>query len=195
MASKVHSPVSTGKNTEALDMLKRALIVIAILIGGILGYGYWHAHTHASFHVQLDFKDADGQKPRPIPGAEIIFLDAEGSVLAKGISDAHYNYVHLIHPTAGDCHEIEKSAPSSKEARESWQECFEHLSTWIPDWAGKVRQVDLRARGCRLKNIPVTVSRYNSDWYLWWVPHPHIGGKPYAYYSLRLTIAEKDCER
>ena len=63
----------------------RTLIIIVIIIGCILGYGYWHAYTHASFHIQLDFKDADGQKPRPIPGAEIIFLDSEGKVLAKGI--------------------------------------------------------------------------------------------------------------
>jgi len=169
------------------------LIIIVIIIGCILGYGYWHAYTHASFHIRLDFIDANRKKPTPVPKTEILFLDSEGKVLAKGISDEQYSYVHLIHPIVGDCHEIEKSASFSKEARESWQECFEHLSSWIPDWAGKVRQVDLKTRGCRLKNFPVAVSRYNSDWYLWWVPHPHIGGKPYSYYSLSITVDEKDC--
>jgi hypothetical protein len=82
---------------------------------------------------------------------------------------------------------------TSKEARKSWQECFAHLSTWIPDWAGKVRQISLKSPAGQLENHPVAVSRYNSDWYLWWIPHPHMGGKPYTYYSLNLTIDEQDC--
>lgn len=171
----------------------RTMLIIAIIIGCILGYGYWHSSTHASFHIQINFKDVTNGKPKTIPKAELIFLDSEGRVLANGISDEQYNYVHLIHPEVGDCHEVEKLASSSKKARESWQECFEQLSTWIPKWASKVRQVDLMAQNCILKNIPVTVSKYNSDWFLWWVPHPHIGGKPYSYYSLIVTIEEKNC--
>ena len=173
--------------------MARTLIIIAVIVGCILGYGYWHSYTHASFHIQLDFKGTDRKKPIPIPKAEILFLDSEGQILAKGINDEQYNYVHLIHPEVGDCHEIEKFAPYSKKARESWQECFEHLSTWIPDWAGKVRQVHFKIPSCMLKNIPVAVSKHNSDWYLWWIPHPHIGGKPYSYYSLSITIDKKDC--
>jgi hypothetical protein len=173
--------------------LRKLFIIIAVIIGGVLGYGYWHSYTHASFHVSLDFKDAGSTKPVPLPNAEISFLDLKGRILASGTGDAQYNYVHLIHPVVGDCHATEKSASTSKEARKSWQECFAHLSTWIPDWAGKVRQISLKSPACQLENYPVAVSRYNSDWYLWWIPHPHIGGKPYTYYSLNLTIDEQDC--
>ncbi len=172
----------------------RKLLVIVIIIVCILGYGYWHSVTHASFFIQLNFKDVNRKKLKAIPEAEILFLDAMGNVLANGTSDEQYNYVHLIHPEVGDCHEVEKLAAFSKEARKSWQECFEHLSTWIPKWAGKVRQVDLNAQSCTIKNIPVTVSKHNSDWLLWWVPHPHIGGKPYTYYNLSITVEEKDCK-
>lgn len=62
---------------------------------------------------------------------------------------------NITHPEVGDCHEIEKSAPFSKEARKSWQVCFEQLSTWIPKWAGKVRKVDLTTQYCAWRNIPV----------------------------------------
>jgi hypothetical protein len=171
----------------------RNLLIIFAIIGCILGYGYWHSSTHASFHIQLDFKDDTMGKLKIIPKAEVFFLDSEGRMLAKGISDEQYNYVHLIHPEVGDCHEIEKLASFSKGGKESWQECFEHLSTWIPRWASKVRQIDLKAQGCIMKNIPVTVSKHNSDWLLWWVPHPHIGGKPYSYYSSSITVEEKKC--
>lgn len=171
----------------------RKILIILIIIGCVLGYGYWHSYTHASFYVQLVSRANDKVKPITIPKAEIQFLDEEGKVLADGISDEQYNYVHLIHPEAGDCYEVEKSASSSKKARESWRECFESLSTWIPKWVGKVRQIDLRTQNCNLKNIPVTVSKSHSDWFLWWVPLPHIGGKPYSYYSLNIFIEDKNC--
>ena len=171
----------------------RKLLIIVAIIGGVLGYGYWHSTTHAYFYVYLDVMSAAKGKPQTPPKTEVFFLDSEGRLLAKGISDAQYNFVHLIHPEVGDCHAIEKSAAFSKEGRQSWQECFKHLSTWIAGWASNVRQVDLKTEGCPLRNIPVAVSKNNSEWFLWWVPHPHIGGKPYTYYSLSITVEESSC--
>lgn len=172
---------------------KIRLIIFAFIIGSVLGFGYWHSSTHASFHVQLGFKDASREKLKPAPKVEILFRDSQGNTLASGISDDKYNFIHLIHPVVGDCHEVEKSAASSKLARQAWQECFEHLSTWIPKWAGKVSRVDLKSPVCNLTNIPVAVSQHQSDWFLWWVPLPHIGGKPYTYYSLTITVDTKNC--
>lgn len=159
----------------------------------ILGNGYWHSATHASLNVYLNVKDSNRDESNAIRNAEIFFLDPAGRRLASGIGDPHYNYVRLIHPEVGDCHEMEKAARSSREGREAWQECFERLSTWIPGWADKISQVNLKMRGCTLMNIPVTVSKQNADWLLWWVPHPHIGGKPYSYYNLSITVDEKNC--
>jgi hypothetical protein len=190
MYATLSSPPELSINGDKV----RKILIIVFIIACILGYGYWHSSTHASFHIQLNFKDVTIGKPKTIPSAEIIFLDSKGRVLANGISDEQYNYVHLIHPEVGDCHEVEKLASSSKEAKESWQECFEHLSTWIPKWAGEVRQVDLKTQNCLLKKIPVTVSKNNSDWFLWWVPHPHIGGKPYSYYNLSIPVEKNNCE-
>ena len=99
----------------------------------------------------------------------------------------------LIHPDVDDCHEIEKSTPISKEARQVWQERFEHLSSWIPKWKGKVSQITLKTQGCKVDNIPVAVSKHNSDWFLWWVPHPHICGKTYSYHSLSVTVDDRNC--
>ena len=82
----------------------RKLVIVAVIIGGILGYGYWHSYTHAAFHVSLDFKEAGSKKPVPLPKAEIEFMDLQGRHLAGGIGDEQYNYVHLIHPVVGDCH-------------------------------------------------------------------------------------------
>ena len=173
--------------------MRKILIAVAIIMACILGYGYWHSATHASLNVYLNVRNSYRDGSNAIRNAEILFLDPAGRRLASGIGDPHYNYVRLIHPELGDCYEVEKDARSSRPGREAWQACFERLSTWIPGWADKVSQVNLKIRDCTLKNIPVTVSKRNADWLLWWVPHPHIGGKPYTYYSLSITVDEKNC--
>ncbi|MFW2364898.1 MAG: hypothetical protein ACN4GW_00655 [Desulforhopalus sp.] len=119
--------------------------------------------------------------------------DAKGNALATGTNDEKYNFIHLIHPETGDCLEAEIAASSTTDARTGWQRCFEHLSRWIPRWARKVHQVELTMGGCPAITIPVTVSHYNSDWFLWWVPHPHIGGKPYTYFTLYIEVNENYC--
>ena len=171
----------------------RILLITFLLIGAILGYGYWHAATHASFHIQLNFKTAAENELRAIPKTEIRFKDSSGQVLANGTSDEQYNFVHLLHPEVGDCHEVEKAASSSPERRTAWQECFAHVATWIPQWADDVVQIDLQTEKCRIQDIPVSISKYNSDWFLWWVPLPHVGGTPYSHYSLTVTVDENDC--
>ena len=172
----------------------RIMLLIVVIIACVLGYGYWHSLTHASFHIQLDFRDDNNGTQEVLPKVEIDFMDAEGRVLAQGIGDEHYNTVHLIHPEVGDCQQAEKSAPFSGKGRSTWQECFEHMSTWTATWASKVRQVGIQTQQCSWSNIPVTVSKSHSDWFLWWVPHPHLGGKPYAYYSLYITVGDEQCD-
>jgi hypothetical protein len=171
----------------------RTLPIIAVIIGCILGYGYWHSATHSSFHIDLYFKNPETGKREPLPDTEVLFLDAAGPPLAEGRSDDQYSYVHLIHPVVGDCHDVESAATTSQEGRTAWQECFAELSTWTSEWADQVRQVDIKSPVCQIEKIPVTVSEYNSEWYLWWVPLPHVGGRPYTYYSLDISLDKNDC--
>ncbi|MCU7835441.1 MAG: hypothetical protein KZQ83_09310 [gamma proteobacterium symbiont of Taylorina sp.] len=46
-----------------------------------------------------------------------------------------------------------------------------------------------------IKKIPITISEYNSvsEWLLWWVPLPHIGGKPYSYFRASIDLEQYDC--
>jgi len=170
----------------------KVLLVITGIIGTVLGYGYWHLTTHAVFHVILNVNRGVESKLISTPEIKIQFIDAKGAVLAKGINDKNYNYIHLIDPVHGDCREVEKKAPFSREARNSWQECFENQSIWISKWIRDVQKVNLEYGKCLQQDIPIAVS-YNSDWYLWWVPHPHIGGKPFSYYNSTIKIDEQDC--
>lgn len=120
-------------------------------------------------------------------------MDASGEVLATGINDEQHNYLHLIHPVMGDCHAIEKAATTSSEGRSAWQDCYEELTTWTSTWIKQVRQVAVTDGECSYDAIPVDISEYYADWYLWWVPLPHVGGTPYRHYRLTIEIDEKDC--
>ena len=171
----------------------KALLIVAAAVFGVLAFGYWHSTTHATFYISLkmagEIDDTDPSAAR----AKVQFLDSNGSVLADGARDRQYGFIRLIHPVYGDCHDVEKLAAFSKDARESWQECFEHQSRWIAKWIGDVSNINVKYENCLVQNRPITVSRSSTAWYLWWIPHPHIGGKPYSDYSATLTIDKEDC--
>ena len=171
----------------------KVLLIVAVGILSILTFGYWHSSTHSSFYVSLNVEGEANNKPLSTPEAKVEFLDSRGIVLANGVPDKQYNFVHLIHPAHGDCQEIEKMAAFSKEAKTSWQECFEHQSVWIAKWIRDVASVNVKYGNCLIQNSPVTISQSRSDWYLWWVPHPHLGGKPYSDYSATIAVNKKDC--
>lgn len=175
-----------------MDKVK-VLLVITVVILSILTFGYWHSVTHSSFYVRLYVAGEADNKTRATPEAKVQFLDSRGSVLANGVRDKQHNFVHLAHPTHGDCHEVEKLAAFSKEARTSWQVCFERQSLWIAKWVEDVAKVSVKYGNCLIENSPIAISQSSSDWYLWWVPHPHIGGKPYSNYSATIAVDQKDC--
>ncbi|MGH7794439.1 MAG: hypothetical protein ACREQ2_06025 [Candidatus Binatia bacterium] len=169
----------------------RILLVLAIVAALVLGYGYYHAATHGWLYINL--LDAS---VRPYAGnirdAEIRLLDADGKLLADAKSDHQYGAVRLIHPEAGDCSSAEGNASSSPAARDQWQKCFETLSTWLIGWADRIRFADVRFAHCELKRVPV-ILRESGDWWLWWVPLPHIGGKPLSYFNLSISVNGANC--
>jgi len=171
----------------------KAILVTAVLVLGVLAFGYWHATTHSSLYVSLNIAAEADRKALPTLDAEVQFLDSSGNVLANGVRDKQYNFVNLINPAYGDCREVEKAAAFSQQARASWHECFERQSTWIATWIGDVAAVNVKYENCLIKNSPIAISRSSANWYLWWVPHPHIGGKPYSDYSATIVVDAKDC--
>ena len=169
--------------------------MLTIIISGIvLVYGYWHSITHGSAHIDLFMKSSDKEKQITLSMAEVLFMDPGGIVLARGISDEKNNYIHLIHPKVGDCHDLIKEV-SHSESRKLWQECFRKQSTWIMTWIREVRQVEVRHRSCPSIHIPIVISEHNSEWPLWWIPLPHVGGLPYSYFRARIVIDDKYCNK
>ena len=187
---------STGTLDDQGTGLKSALILVLVVItlaGLVLGYGYWHAVNHGAAYFSLLAGNPGAAESDWLSAATVRFKDRNRNVLAEGIRDDDLDIVHLIDPETGGCQEIEKHAAYSAEARKSWHECFARLSAWIPTWIDEVRQVQIVHENCSSTDIPLEVMASNSEWQLWWVPHPHIGGKPYTYYSAIIVVERADC--
>lgn len=169
-----------------------AFAVVAVLA---LGWGYWHQLTHASLHVSLyDVAlKTDRQAYGEVRNASIEFADASGAVLARGEVREPYGVFAPLHPEVGDCRRKESEATRSSESRLAWQQCFEVVSRWLPKWVRKTTQATVVTSQCRVANIPVTLHESGDSWWIWWVPLPHIGGKPYTYFDLTLKIDGARC--
>jgi hypothetical protein len=170
----------------------RTLLVLTILAALVLGYGYYHAATHGWLYVNLidsSVKSYSGN----IRNGEVRLLDADGKLLADAKSDDKIGVVRLVHPQVGNCAAEERSSPTSSAAGDRWQQCFETLSTWLMGWVRRIRFADLKFAACDVKRLPVVLRENREDWWLWWVPLPHIGGKPFTYFSASISVDGAHC--
>lgn len=170
----------------------RTLLVLAIVAALVLGYGYYHARTHGWLYIELIDASATPYAGN-IRDAEIRLLDGDGKLLADAKSDHRFAVARLVHPEVGDCSAEERSPTASSAAGDPWQKCFETLSTWSIQWAGRVRFADVKFAGCDFKAVPVTLQESREEWWVWWVPLPHIGGKPLTYFSLSISVDGSKC--
>ncbi len=162
------------------------VIFLLLVIGGMLGYGYWHAYTHSFFqaYIYLDDRDNfDGQA---------LFLNAKGEELAKGTVIGKYHYIKILHPELGDCNDI-GDGNYSELAKITRDECFKKYTAWISSWAGNVSSVSLNIEDCIIHKKQIITSRRNNGWYLWWFPSVHVFGKPYSYYISQIKVQRKEC--
>ena len=173
----------------------KALWAVAAVAVAALGWGYWHAATHGALDVQvhdLALKN-DGQAYGRVSRAELAFIDAAGTVLASGSAGEPYGMVSIRHPAIGDCRREEREAFASPQAMENWRQCFETQSRWLVTWVPRARYASVDLGKCRIDKVPLSLEQSKEDWWLWWVPHPHIGGAPYTYFKLTLRIDSGTC--
>ena len=152
------------------------------LAAAVLGYGAWHAHTHATVGFYL----SDQQGHGGVRDAELLLRDAHGDALAQVQLHPPHGLARYVGTGAIDC--------SAEESRggPDWQRCFEAQSRWFAHWAARVASADLRVGDCRVTALPLSNTVYG-DWWLWWVPLPHVGGKPYRHVSLRGALDVTPC--
>jgi len=174
--------------------VRHALLAALAAIAALLGWGWWHAQTHASVHVAIN--DVALKTPQRrwagLPAGSLVLRDKAGRALAHGRITARYGSVEFTDAEAGDCGRFERQVPYDASARAGWQTCFEGLSRWQAGWAGAVASAGVMTGNCTIERVPVRVRR-DAEWWLWWLPLPHLGGTPYANYSFELFVDSANC--
>lgn len=176
-----------GGGTGTGLKLLSALVVVAALV---LGWGYWHAQTHATLglHV-IDYGLATKRRLYDTPhDVKLGLFDAGGAPLATASSVEPWGYILALDPDprVGNCE-------GHKGSQADYSSCFAAYSAWVSSWAGQVRSAAVEVGDCRIGDLPVETYTSSGDWWLWWVPHPHIGGIPRRYYGFTIRIDSALC--
>lgn len=171
--------------THWLPRALPALLLLALTaFTGLMGYGWWHRTAHATLEVQLVFNARGGTANR-LRNGQITFLDGESRELARATIDTRRGVVWLAHPERGQC------GPDL--ARGAYLDCFRAHSEWIPLWIEQARRANVALEGCTIADAPVTLFTRRDNLFLWWVPLPHVGGRPYARHIATVTANQRQC--
>ena len=160
----------------------KRIVLASLLLGAvlILGYGYWFNATHGSLNVTV-WDVTDREHANSAIPSTISFLDSNGNVLAEAQGQGPWFAVLISSPKTYSCSEAD------------WQTCFPRQSRWLPTWIRSVRYIDFKSGSCEVRRKPVVISEHPDTWWLWWVPLPHIGGKPYTSFNLYLEVNRNGC--
>ena len=154
----------------------------------VLGYGAWRAHRHAS--VWLNVNDHAGRTPSQrwagVTDGSVTFRDAAGQVIAQALLEPPRGLPRWTGP-AGDAVDCPPQLSG-----EAWQTCYARQSRWMARWAPRVHDASVAVGRCSIDRVPVQ-RRSSGDWWLWWVPLPHVGGTPSGHHDLELHLDSRLC--
>ena len=185
MALSAHTTLGTRVRATV-----KVFLVASVVFASILAWGYWHSATHASMSLRVE--DYGLQTDRQIygtpHGVTLTFFGTANEQLASARSVEPAGYVLAIHPdpSIGDCSKYQNS-------QQEYADCYSQYSAWASSWAPRVRTAAVSSGGCTLHDLPVNGYSSNAEWWLWWVPLPHIGGVPRRYFEFVVKVNTKSC--
>jgi len=175
----------------------KVLLAFFMLSALVFGWGYWYSINHA--YLQLRVDDYALKSERLIYGAPhnvtLVLRDDANAQLATARSVEPAGYILAVHPSAdiGNCEHRSNRPSSSTGSQGDYAKCYELYSAWSAAWAPRVRRADVTVGSCELRGVPVTVHDTNSEWLVWWVPLPHVGGFPRKYFDFSVAIDSRAC--
>jgi hypothetical protein len=163
-------------------------------VAAALGWGAWRAHTHVS--LALAVRDLAGRNASrawtDVHTAVVLLRDADGRSLAEAVLTPPYGLANYIGPEgAVDCRVDEDRVAKTGVTRD-WRACFEDQTRWFARWADRAASARVLVGRCTIEAVPVW-RQSSSDWLLWWVPLPHVGGTPLRYMALTLSVDSARC--
>jgi len=92
----------------------------------VLGWGWWHAHTHASVHVAINdvALKTSQQLWGELRSGDVVLRDRTGRALAHGRIREPLSIVDFTDDAAGHCERFESGTPHGNAGRVGWATCF-----------------------------------------------------------------------
>jgi hypothetical protein len=176
---------TTARVTRAL------LLAVALLAGGLsalMAYGYWHVNAHGWLHFAArDHRERSA--PRPITSTGISLLDDAGTELARLVTDERHGVGFIASPKEYIC----DSPRGPSMPHQERLACLRKQARWVMTWARKARYARLGLGACSFSALPVAVGEYTESWLIWWVPLPHVFGRPYTLFNISLDVDGGTC--
>lgn len=128
-------------------------------------------------------------------GVSLVLRGAANGQLAVARSVEPLGRILAVHPDSavGNCEHRGIRAASRQVSQADYSACYAQYSAWSATWAHRVRSADVILGTCEVRGVPVTVSRSNGEWPVWWVLLRHIGGLPRQYFELVIAIDSRAC--
>jgi hypothetical protein len=162
-----------------------------------LAWGYWHAQTHASLSLRVDDY---GLKTNNLAygsphDVTLTFLGPANEPLAIARSVEPLGYILAVHPNKeiGNCEHRGIRAAAGQAPQSDHADCYADYSAWSSKWAPLVRRAHVVVGKCEVRDQPVGIYTSNDEWWLWWVPLPHIGGIPRRHFEFSVRIDSRTC--
>jgi hypothetical protein len=184
-------------------MLKRVGKLVLLLSVAALAWGYWQYSRHAWLNIQVIDENAEPAAANaysntyastpPAVAFTIQLQSATGVYLADVNRVGDYGTYMARHPNAniGTCSHYNNGAVATKP--NTYQECFTLYSAWLATWVQQLARVQVTLPNCSLPPQALTVYQSAADWWLWWLPLPHMNGTLYADYSFTLSFNSTTC--
>jgi hypothetical protein len=157
-------------------------------LSALLAYGYWHVHAHGWLYLTArDLRERSA--PRPIADAEISLLDQAGAELARLVTDERYGVGFVAAPAEYVC-DAPRGPAMPQERR---LPCLRKQARWVATWARRARYARFGFGGCSFAAVPIAAREYAESWLIWWVPLPHVFGRPHTLFSFYLDVDSGTC--
>ena len=160
--------------------MKKFIFFLALFFIILPIYGYFFRETHSNLSVTFTSSKSN------LSSAKVLFLDEKGNELGSGI--LINEYIQVLHPTLGNCRASNNVM--------NFRSCFNRLTWFISSWVKDIDKIQVIHKNCITRPMDFEVSRmedYGSEIFTWWVPLPHVGGKPYASYHSTFHLLSSHC--
>lgn len=172
-----------------------SIIVLAFVAG--YGWAIWHVLTHSAIHIMVhDYGLAtESRLYGDPPDVQLQLLDGAGRMVANARTVESERYFVVVHPdpAIADCRRYEGGGATAAAGQMTYRDCYKKLSRWASQWATSVSATRFASPTCSIASVPARVQSDLGEWWLWWVPNPHIGGTPYRYVTIEFDVDTRTC--